>query len=149
MRCVVQKVTRASVTVAGELVGEIGMGYMVLVGAEEGDTEADVNYCADKIAGLRVFEDADDKLNLSVKDVGGSVLLVSQFTLLGDARHGRRPSFSSAARPDVAVPLYEAYCQGLREKGIHVETGIFQADMKVSLINDGPVTLLLDSRRTF
>ena len=149
MRCVVQKVKRASVTVAGELVGEIGMGYMVLVGAEEGDTEVDVNYCADKISGLRVFEDADDKLNLSVKDVGGSVLLVSQFTLLGDARHGRRPSFSTAARPDVAVPMYEAYCQGLREKGVHVETGIFQADMKVSLINDGPVTLLLDSRRTF
>ena len=149
MRCVIQRVTRARVTVDHETVGQIASGFMVLVGVQSGDTEADAAYCAAKIAGLRVFEDEDDKMNLSLSDVHGGVLLVSQFTLLGDARHGRRPSFSTAARPDVAVPLYEAYCQGLREKGIHVETGIFQADMKVSLINDGPVTLLLDSRRTF
>ena len=105
MRCVIQRVTRASVTVEDELVSEIRDGFMVLVGAEETDTEADAKYCADKIAGLRVFEDADDKLNLSVKDVGGSVLLVSQFTLLGDARHGRRPSFSHAAKPELPAPV--------------------------------------------
>ncbi|MDO5324988.1 MAG: D-aminoacyl-tRNA deacylase [Clostridia bacterium] len=149
MRCVVQKVTRASVTVAGELVGEIGMGYMVLVGAEEGDTEADVIYCADKIAGLRVFEDADDKLNLSVKDVGGSVLLVSQFTLLGDARKGRRPSFIRAARPEQAEPLFEKLVQRVSDAGIPVATGRFRTHMEVSLVNDGPVTILLDSKKGF
>ena len=149
MRCVVQKVKRASVTVAGELVGEIGMGYMVLVGAEEGDTEVDVNYCADKIAGLRVFEDADDKLNLSVKDVGGSVLLVSQFTLLGDARKGRRPSFIRAARPEQAEPLFEKLVQRVSDAGIPVATGRFRTHMEVSLVNDGPVTILLDSKKGF
>ena len=149
MRCVVQKVTRASVVVAGETVGEIEKGYMVLVGAEEGDTEADVNYCADKISGLRVFEDADDKMNLAVQDVGGSVLMVSQFTLLGDARHGRRPSFIRAARPEAAEPLFELLCQKVRDKGIHVETGRFQTHMEVELVNDGPVTILLDSKKGF
>ena len=149
MRCVVQKVTRASVTVAGELVGEIGQGYMVLVGAEEGDAEADVNYCADKIVGLRVFEDADDKLNLSVKDVGGSVLLVSQFTLLGDARHGRRPSFIRAARPEQAEPLFEKLVQRVSDAGIPVATGRFRTHMEVSLVNDGPTTILLDSKKGF
>ena len=149
MRCVVQKVTRASVTVAGELVGEIGQGYMVLVGAEEGDTEADVIYCADKISGLRVFEDADDKLNLSVKDVGGSVLLVSQFTLLGDARKGRRPSFIRAARPEQAEPLFEKLVQRVSDAGIPVATGRFRTHMEVSLVNDGPVTILLDSKKGF
>ena len=149
MRCVVQKVTRASVTVAGELVGEIGQGYMVLVGAEEGDAEADVNYCADKIVGLRVFEDADDKLNLSVKDVGGSVLLVSQFTLLGDARKGRRPSFIRAARPELAEPLFEKLVQRVSDAGIPVATGRFRTHMEVSLVNDGPVTILLDSKKGF
>lgn len=149
MRCVVQKVTRASVTVAGELVGEIGQGYMVLVGAEEGDAEADVNYCADKIVGLRVFEDADDKLNLSVKDVGGSVLLVSQFTLLGDARKGRRPSFIRAARPEQAEPLFEKLVQRVSDAGIPVATGRFRTHMEVSLVNDGPVTILLDSKKGF
>ena len=149
MRCVVQKVTRASVTVAGELVGEIGQGYMVLVGAEEGDAEADVNYCADKIVGLRVFEDADDKLNLSVKDVGGSVLLVSQFTLLGDARNGRRPSFIRAARPEQAEPLFEKLVQRVSDAGIPVATGRFRTHMEVSLVNDGPVTILLDSKKGF
>lgn len=147
MRCVVQKVTHARVTVNGETTGEIANGYMVLVGAEDGDTEADVNYCADKIVGLRVFEDADDKMNLSLADVGGSVLLVSQFTLLGDARHGRRPSFIRAARPEAAEPLFELLCQKISDKGVHVETGRFRTHMEVSLVNDGPVTILLDSRK--
>lgn len=149
MRCVVQKVTRASVAVGGETVGEIEKGYMVLVGAEEGDLEADVNYCAEKIVGLRVFEDAEDKMNLSVQDVGGSILLVSQFTLLGDARHGRRPSFIRAARPEAAEPLFELLCRKVRDKGVHVETGRFRTHMEVSLVNDGPVTILLDSRKGF
>ena len=147
MRCVVQKVTRASVTVGGETVGEIGAGYMVLVGAEEGDTAADAIYCADKIAGLRIFEDENDKLNLSVKDVGGSVLLVSQFTLLGDARHGRRPSFIRAARPEQAEPLFEMLVQRVADAGIPVATGRFRTHMEVSLVTGGPTTILLDSTK--
>ena len=149
MRCVVQKVSRACVRVAGEVVGRIGSGYMLLVGAEEGDTEADALYCADKIAGLRVFEDEQDKLNLSVSDVGGGVLLVSQFTLLGDARHGRRPSFIRAARPEVAEPLFERVRARIEEKGIPVETGRFRTHMEVELVNDGPTTILLDSKKMF
>ena len=149
MRCVIQRVTRASVTVEGELVSEIKDGFMVLIGAEEGDTEADAKYCADKIAGLRVFEDADDKMNLSVKDVGGSVLLVSQFTLLGDARHGRRPSFSNAARPEQAEPLCDRVRDMLIAQGVPTLTGRFRTHMKVDLLNDGPVTILLDSKRGF
>ena len=149
MRCVVQKVTRASVTVEGEVTGAIENGYMVLVGAEEGDTDQDVIYCADKISGLRVFEDADDKMNLSLQDVGGEVLLVSQFTLLGDARHGRRPSFIRAARPEQAEPLFEMLCRKIAGKGIRVETGRFRTHMEVSLVNDGPVTILLDSKKGF
>ena len=149
MRCVVQRVTRASVTVEGEVVGAIENGYMVLVGAEDGDTEADVNYCADKISGLRVFEDENDKMNLSVQDVNGKVLLVSQFTLLGDARHGRRPSFIRAARPEAAEPMFELLCDKVRAKGIEVETGRFRTHMEVSLVNDGPVTILLDSKKMF
>lgn len=149
MRCVVQRVSHARVTVAGEVTGEIEKGYMVLVGAGEDDAEADVNYCADKISGLRVFEDDQEKMNLSVQDVGGSVLLVSQFTLLGDARHGRRPSFSHAARPEMAEPLFELLCKKVAEKGIHVETGRFRTHMEVSLVNDGPVTILLDSKKGF
>ena len=149
MRCVVQRVTRASVTVEGELVGAIENGYMVLVGAEDGDTEADVSYCAEKISGLRVFEDENDKMNLSVQDVGGKVLLVSQFTLLGDARHGRRPSFIRAARPEEAEPMFELLCDKVRAKGIQVETGRFRTHMEVSLVNDGPVTILLDSKKVF
>lgn len=149
MRCVIQRVTRASVTVENELVSEIKDGFMVLVGAEDGDTEADAKYCADKIAGLRVFEDADDKMNLSVKDVGGSVLLVSQFTLLGDARHGRRPSFSNAARPEVAEPLCDRVRDMLIAHGIPTLTGRFRTHMKVDLLNDGPVTILLDSKKGF
>lgn len=149
MRCVIQRVTRASVTVEGELVSEIKDGFMVLIGAEEGDTEADAKYCADKIAGLRVFEDADDKMNLSVKDVGGSVLLVSQFTLLGDARHGRRPSFSNAARSEKAEPLCDLVRDMLIRHGVPTLTGRFRTHMKVDLLNDGPVTILLDSKRGF
>ncbi|MBR4040113.1 MAG: D-tyrosyl-tRNA(Tyr) deacylase [Clostridia bacterium] len=149
MRLVIQRVLESSVKVDGNVVGSIGKGFMVLCGVEQGDTLDDVKYCVEKTAGLRIFEDEAGKMNRSIMDDGGEILAISQFTLHGDARHGRRPSFSTAARPDVAVPMYEAYCKGLREKGIHVETGIFQADMKVSLINDGPVTMLLDSRRTF
>ena len=149
MRCVIQRVTQASVTVDGETVGAIGPGFMVLVGVEETDGEADAAYCAQKIAGLRVFEDSEDKMNLSLKDVGGSVLLVSQFTLLADARHGRRPDFIQAARPEVAEPLCELVKRLIEEKGIHVETGRFRTHMKVDLLNDGPVTILLDSKKTF
>ena len=149
MRCVIQKVTSAAVEVAGETVGQIGPGFMVLVGAETGDTEADARYCAEKIAGLRVFEDENDKMNLSLADVGGSVLLVSQFTLLADARHGRRPDFIQAARPEVAEPLCERVKAMIEEKGIRVETGRFRTHMEVSLLNDGPVTILLDSRKKF
>ena len=149
MRCVIQKVTRAQVDVDGETVGRIGDGFMVLVGAQEGDTEADARYCAEKIAGLRVFEDENDKMNLSLQDVGGSVLLVSQFTLLADARHGRRPDFIQAARPEVAEPLCALVRTMLEAKGLRVETGRFRTDMQVSLVNDGPVTILLDSRKTF
>ena len=149
MRCVVQRVSRAKVTVEGEITGGIGPGYMVLAGAEEGDTEADATYCADKIAGLRVFEDAQEKMNLSVADVGGSVLLVSQFTLLADARHGRRPSFIRAARPEVAEPLFELLVSKVADHGIPTATGRFRTHMEVELVNDGPVTIPLDSRKVF
>ena len=149
MRLVVQRVARASVTVEGEITGKIGKGYMVLAGAETGDTEADARLCADKLAGLRVFEDSEGKMNLSIADVGGEILLVSQFTLLGDARHGRRPSFIAAARPEEAEPLLETMKAMLEEKGLHVETGRFRAHMDVELVNDGPVTILIDSRKVF
>ena len=149
MRLVVQRVTRASVTVDGEVTGKIGRGFMVLVGSEVGDTEADARLCADKLAGLRVFVDDEDKMNRSVLDVGGEILLVSQFTLLGDARHGRRPSFIAAARPEEAEPLLETMKAMLEEKGLHVETGRFRAHMDVELVNDGPVTILIDSRKVF
>ena len=149
MRCVIQRVTQASVTVNGETVGAIEKGFMVLIGSENGDTEADAKYCADKIAGLRVFEDENGKMNLSLSDVDGDVLLVSQFTLLADARHGRRPDFIQAARPEVAEPLCELVKRLIEEKGIHVETGRFRTHMKVDLLNDGPVTILLDSKKTF
>ena len=149
MRCVIQKVTRASVTVEGELVSKIDHGFMVLIGAGEDDTEADARYCAEKIAGLRVFEDADDKMNLSLQDVGGSVLLVSQFTLLGDARKGRRPSFAHAARPEIAEPLCDLVRDLLIQRGIPTLTGRFRTHMEVDLLNDGPVTILLDSKRGF
>ena len=149
MRCVVQRCSRASVSVNGETVGQIGRGFMVLCGVAEGDTDADMEYCRAKIAGLRVFEDADEKMNLSLKDVGGEILLVSQFTLLGDARHGRRPSFSGAAAPDEADKLYEKLVSALRDDGFKVETGRFPTHMMVELVNDGPVTILLDSKKGF
>lgn len=149
MRCVVQRCSRASVSVNGETVGQIGRGFMVLCGVAEGDTDADMEYCRAKIAGLRVFEDADEKMNLSLKDVGGEILLVSQFTLLGDARHGRRPSFSGAAAPDEADKLYEKLVSALCDDGFKVETGRFRTHMMVELVNDGPVTILLDSKKGF
>ena len=149
MRCVIQRVAQASVSVAGEQIGAIQQGFMVLIGVSTDDTDHDVHYMAEKVPNLRIFEDENDKMNRSILDAGGEILAISQFTLHGDVRHGRRPSFIRAARPEVAVPMYDAYCQGLREAGIHVETGIFQTDMKVSLVNDGPVTLLIDSRRAF
>lgn len=149
MRCVVQRVTRSRVTVDGEETGRIERGFMVLVGAQEGDTQADMDYCVKKICGLRIFEDENDKMNLSLKDVGGSVLLVSQFTLAGDARHGNRPSFSGAARPEEAEPLCAQVKADLEAAGLRVETGRFRTHMEVSLVNDGPVTILLDSRKDF
>lgn len=149
MRCVIQKVTNARVTVNDEVTGSIEQGFMVLVGVENGDTQKDMEYCAGKIAGLRIFEDSEEKMNLNLADVGGSVLLVSQFTLLADARHGKRPSFSDAARPEVAEPLFEELKTALEQAGLHVETGRFRTHMMVSLVNDGPVTILLDSRKAF
>ncbi len=149
MRCVVQRVKEASVTVAGETVGKIGPGYMVLIGVRVEDTEKDVRYMADKVPNLRIFEDAEDKMNLSLKDVGGEILAVSQFTLYGDARGGRRPSFIAAARPEAANELYEQLVASWREQGIHVETGRFRTHMEVGLVNDGPVTILLDSMKGF
>lgn len=149
MRCVIQRVTRARVTVDHETVGQIASGFMVLVGVQAGDAESDAAYCAAKIAGLRVFEDDEDKMNLSLSDVGDSVLLVSQFTLLGDARHGRRPSFSEAARPEEAEQLFIRLKDMLLESGLTVETGRFRTHMEVELVNDGPVTILLDSKKGF
>ena len=149
MRCVIQRVTEASVTVDGEIIGKIGRGYMILIGVSSEDGEKDVKYMADKVPNLRIFEDADGKMNRSILDEGGEILAVSQFTLYGDARGGRRPSFSAAARPEQANALYEQLVEAWRAQGIHVETGRFRAEMQVSLINDGPVTLLMDSAKTF
>ncbi|MBE6037068.1 MAG: D-tyrosyl-tRNA(Tyr) deacylase [Clostridiales bacterium] len=149
MRAVVQRVSRASVTVDGTVTGAIEKGLMVLLGVEEGDTEKDGEYLAEKITGLRVFEDEEGKMNKSVKDLGGKILAVSQFTLLGDCRHGKRPSFIAAARPEQAKALYEDFMERCKAKGVPTEAGIFQADMLVSLDNDGPVTILVDSRKVF
>ena len=149
MRAVIQRVLEASVRVDGEVLGAIEQGYLVLLGVEEGDTDKDLAYIVDKTVHMRIFEDEAGKMNRSIQDVGGSILAVSQFTLLGDARHGRRPGFTQAARPETANPMYEAYCTALEENGITVQKGRFGADMKVSLINDGPVTMLLDSKRNF
>lgn len=149
MRIVIQKVNHASVRVEDELVSEIGPGLLVLVGAEEGDGEEDAQFVAQKIAGMRIFEDAEDKLNLSLRDTAGEALLVSQFTLLGDARKGRRPSFSHAAPPEIAEPLVKRIQDLLIETGIPTKTGRFRTHMKVRLENDGPVTILLDSRKKF
>lgn len=149
MRAVVQRVTRASVAVGGELVGEIGPGLLVLLGVSATDTQADADYLAEKIAGLRIFEDQDGKMNRSVTDVGGAVLAVSQFTLYGDVRRGKRPSFDGAARPEQARELYERFVAQLRQCGLRCETGQFQAMMSVSLVNEGPVTILIDSSKLF
>lgn len=149
MRAVIQRVERASVSVEGEIRGQIGAGFLVLIGVEEGDGDADFRYIAEKVPNLRVFEDEQGKMNRSLLDVGGELLAVSQFTLLGDARGGRRPSFITAARPETADPMYERLVADWRARGIRVETGVFGAHMKVSLVNDGPVTILLDSRRRF
>ena len=149
MRCVVQRVSRASVTVEGKITGQVEKGYMVLVGVEQGDAEQDVRYCADKVAGLRVFEDENGKMNRSVKDVGGAVLAVSQFTLLGDARGQNRPGFTQAEAPERANALYQRVCQRMRDQGMTVAQGIFRADMQVELVNNGPVTILLDSEKNF
>lgn len=149
MRAVVQRVTDADVSVDNKITGAIGKGYVVLLGVEEGDTEADADYMVEKITGLRVFEDDEGKMNLSMMDVGGELLSVSQFTLLADARKGRRPSFVKAARPNEANRLYRYFNEKIRGKGIKVEEGIFQAEMLVRINNDGPVTILLDSKKLF
>ena len=149
MRCVVQRVTSSSVTVNGELSGQIGPGLMVLIGVSADDTEKDLKYMAEKVPNLRIFDDENGVMNRSLLDAGGSILAVSQFTLYGDARGGRRPSYIRAARPEEANRMYERLVAAWRDKGVHVETGIFRADMQVSLVNDGPVTILLDSEKTF
>ena len=146
MKVVVQRVSEASVTVDGEVIGRIGHGLMLLVGVRHEDGEQDVAWMADKLAGLRIFEDADEKMNLSVEDVNGAILSVSQFTLYGDCRKGKRPNFMAAARPEHAEALYEQFNARLRARGLTVETGKFGAMMDVALVNDGPVTLILDSR---
>ena len=144
-----QRVSRAKVTVYAEITGQIGLGVLVLLGVGRDDTEADATYLAGKIAGLRVFEDDQGKMNRSVHEVGGSVLAVSQFTLYGDVRRGKRPSFDDAAPPDKARQLYEFFVEQIRATGLRCETGRFQEMMKVELVNDGPVTILLDSRKIF
>jgi D-tyrosyl-tRNA(Tyr) deacylase len=149
MRAVVQRVSRAQVAVNGEITGEIGLGLLVLLGVGRDDTEADAIYLSEKIAGLRVFEDAQGKMNRGVQDAGGSVLAVSQFTLYGDVRRGKRPSFDAAAPPEKARQLYKFFVEQIRAAGLRCETGRFQERMKVELVNDGPVTILLDSRKAF
>jgi len=149
VRAVVQRVTEGRVTVDGAVVGAIGRGFVVLLGVGPEDTAADARYLAEKIVNLRVFEDEAEKMNLSLLDVGGAVLAVSQFTLYGDCRKGRRPSFTAAAPPDVAAALYETFVSAVRECRVSVETGVFQAMMQVEIHNDGPVTLLLDSQKVF
>jgi D-tyrosyl-tRNA(Tyr) deacylase len=149
MRAVVQRVSRAQVAVNGETTGEIGVGLLVLLGVGQADTEADAAYLAEKVSGLRVFEDEQGKMNRSVKEAGGSVLAVSQFTLYGDVRRGKRPSFDVAAAPEKARQLYELFVERIRAAGLRCETGRFQEMMKVELVNEGPVTILLDSAKTF
>ena len=149
MRAVVQRVTRASVKVAGTIAGEIGAGLLVLLGVAQDDTEADADYLVDKVAGLRIFEDADGKMNRPVAEAGGAVLAVSQFTLYGDVRRGKRPSFDAAAPPQQARELYEYFVEKIRAAGLRCETGRFQEMMQIELVNEGPVTILLDSAKTF
>lgn len=149
MRAVIQRVSEASVEISDSVVGQIGPGLVVLLGVGRDDVNADADYLAEKIVNLRVFEDDNGKMNRSISETGGSILVVSQFTLYGDVRRGRRPSYSDAAEPDKANELYKYFVERLRSFGVRVETGVFQAMMKVSLTNDGPVTILLDSRKQF
>jgi len=149
VRVVIQRVSEASVTVDQKTVGAIGQGLMVLLGVAQGDTSQEAKSLAEKTAGLRIFEDDAGKMNRSVEEIGGSLLVVSQFTLLGDCRKGRRPGFTDAAPPELADQLYEEYVAALRSRGVNVATGVFRAEMQVALVNDGPVTMLLDSRKQF
>lgn len=149
MRAVVQRVKEASVTINGGIHSTIGPGLLVLLGVERNDSDADAQYVVQKLSTLRIFEDGEGKMNRSVLDEGLEILLVSQFTLLGDVRRGTRPSFTEAARPEHAIPLYEAVASGLSAKGICVKTGVFQVTMEVNLVNNGPVTILLDSKKMF
>ena len=149
MRAVVQRVTESNVTVDGKVEGKIQTGLLVLLGVEEEDTQQDVNYLSEKVVNLRIFEDEDGKMNQSLLDVKGELLVISQFTLFGDCRKGRRPSFVQAARPEKANELYEAFVQKCELMNVRTETGVFQAEMKVNLCNHGPVTLLIDSKKVF
>jgi D-tyrosyl-tRNA(Tyr) deacylase len=149
MRAVIQRVSKASVSVQGDVVASMNLGLMVLLGVAQNDTASDAEYLAEKISGLRIFEDEQHKMNLSVENVKGAILVVSQFTLLGDCRKGRRPGFSEAAPPAMADQLYQKFVHILRLKNIDVFTGVFQAEMDVALVNKGPVTILLDSRKQF
>lgn len=149
MRALVQRVSSARVEVEGEVVGEIGPGFLVFVGAEVGDEESDLTYTLDKVVNLRVFEDDAGRMNLSLLEVSGELLVVSQFTLLGDVRRGRRPSFVKAMKPPESERLYEAFIEAGRERGLRVASGVFGAMMKVALVNDGPVTIMIDSRKRF
>ena len=144
MRVLLQRIKHASVEIDGEVVGKAGAGLLLFLGVGNGDTTAEADFLADKCVGLRIFEDSEGKMNLSLADVGGEILLISQFTLYADARKGRRPSYTDAAPPPVSEPLYEYFARRLRNAGVHVETGRFGADMKVSLLNDGPVTIMLE-----
>ena len=149
MRALIQRTTSANVKVDGKIIGEIESGFVVLLGIKHDDQQQDLDYLVDKICGLRVFSDADGKFNDSLEDISGSVLIISQFTLYADTRKGRRPGFTESARPEVAIPLYEQFIAKMNSRGIHVQTGKFGADMKVSLLNDGPVTIMLDSEDKF
>jgi D-tyrosyl-tRNA(Tyr) deacylase len=149
MRSVIQRVSEASVSVEGKVVGEIGAGLCVLIGVAAGDTEEDARWMADKLVELRIFEDEQGKMNKSLLEIGGRVLAISQFTLLGDARQGRRPGYSAAAAPEIAQPLYARVCALVRERGVTVAEGIFRATMTVRIVNQGPVTLLIDSKKLF
>lgn len=149
MRAVVQRVSQASVTSEGTLTGKIEKGLLVLLGVADGDTDKDLDYIVDKVCGLRIFEDENDKMNLSVKDVGGKILAVSQFTLFGDCRKGKRPAFITAAKPDVAEAYYDKFVKGCEANGLEVQCGVFRTHMMVDLTNDGPVTILLDSTKLF
>ena len=147
MKIVIQRTKEASVSIEGTIVGEISHGLVLLVGIEEQDQQEDVDYLVRKISKMRIFEDAEEKMNLSIEDVGGEILSISQFTLYAETKKGNRPSFIKAAKPETAIPLYKAFNTGLREMGLTVQTGEFGADMKVSLLNDGPVTIIIDSKQ--